>query len=362
LYLIKQRPETVSEFESWWDGMSTSVADYSVYGDESASDVVAPESAVRVQGGEETKDGYSEHGKIYYKNETHLTKGMPYWVGKYPFMPAAEKIDDEDRICYVHVGKTAGSSMACSLGFSYDSCPIDRIHLPHGNLPKFTTSMVHKQFNDCKTRKIALYLFIVRDPLSRMQSWFTYERPPPNQTKIWNPTSYARKELLFVKCPFPTLNVLGGELGLGANNVTLCSRRAWKAITGEEAYSAHNYYNFAFYYNEVMQQDKDARIVVLRTEHLEQDWRTIETQILHGPQPFDSNFTFPTKHSSHKNPEDYILSPESQENICHALCAEIQVYKYILSQAENLDKTDYDVSMQELMRHCPVEAALKKCN
>ena len=44
----------------------------------------------------------------------------PHWLGKYSFMPRPEEIADEDRICFVHVGKTAGSTMACELGFAYE--------------------------------------------------------------------------------------------------------------------------------------------------------------------------------------------------------------------------------------------------
>lgn len=361
LYLYHEKPKSIrpilAKIESVLDGTSTSVSEYGINGDEASSlqlEISAPASALRVREENSAK-------KIYYMNETRLTEGMPYWVAKFPFMPSADKVADEDRVCYVHVGKTAGSSMACSLGFYYDSCPTNLIRLPNGNLPKFTTSMFHKQFNDCENLEINLYLFVIRNPLSRMQSWFTYERPT-EFSKEQNVAGYYRKEKLFLQCPFPTLNALGGELGLGAQNQTVCSTRAWEAITGLQAYSHHNYYNYKFYYNEVLQQDKAPRIVVLRTEHLEQDWKRIEMEILHGPKPFDDDFTFPKKHSSHKDPEDYILSPESQRNVCHALCTEIQVYKRILQQAENIDKNDYAISMQELKRSCPVEAALDWCS
>jgi hypothetical protein len=44
----------------------------------------------------------------------------PHWLGKYVFMPTPDEIDPSDRVCYVHVGKTAGSTMACELGFAYE--------------------------------------------------------------------------------------------------------------------------------------------------------------------------------------------------------------------------------------------------
>ena len=39
------------------------------------------------------------------------------WLNRYPFLPAVTDVADENRICFVHVGKTAGSTMACYLGF-----------------------------------------------------------------------------------------------------------------------------------------------------------------------------------------------------------------------------------------------------
>jgi RecB family exonuclease len=144
---------------------------------------------------------------------------------------------------------------------------------------------------------------------------------------------------------------------------TTCSRRAWRAITGEVGYATHNMYNYRLYYNQVLQQDASPRIAVLRTEHLAEDWRRIEKDVLQGSNdPFgDDNFQFPQKHASKKKRKDYYLSESSQKVICSALCQEIQVYKQILARAVNLNKDDYAESMQELQQHCPEEASLSSC-
>ena len=106
---------------------------------------------------------------------------------------------------------------------------------------------------------------------------------------------------------------------------------------------------------------KDPRIIVLRTEQLEQDWRSIEVDVLNGPEPFDKSFTFPHKHASAKEERDLYLSEESTRNICRALCEEIQVYKRILIRAENLDENDFVESMKVLAQHCPVQAESSDC-
>jgi len=293
-------------------------------------------------------------------DEEEEDEWFPSWMDRYEFMPTTKQIAKEDRICFVHVGKTAGSTMACQLGFDYEACPENHVSVPKGNLPLFTTSMMHHQYNRCQYHDMGMFLFVVRDPFTRMQSWFTYERPVPGQ-KIWNKKHYASKLELFVDCPFPTLDALGGPKGLGAGNATHCSRDAWRAITGERGFAVHNYYNYRRYFDQVVQQDKDPRIIVLRTEQLEQDWRSIEVDVLNGPEPFDESFTFPHKHASAKEERDLYLSEESTRNICRALCEEIQVYKRILIRAENLDENDFVESMKVLAQHCPVQAENSHC-
>ena len=57
------------------------------------------------------------------------------------------------------------------------------------------------------------------------------------------------------------------------------------------------------------------------------------------------------------SPEDLTFSDESKSIICNALCNDIQVYKKILRLAENLDASQVEKSIEELMEKCPVEAA-----
>jgi len=45
--------------------------------------------------------------RAFKMDEAYVPENMPYWLGKFPFMPSSEEIHDEDRICYVHVGKSS---------------------------------------------------------------------------------------------------------------------------------------------------------------------------------------------------------------------------------------------------------------
>lgn len=56
-------------------------------------------------------------------------------------------------------------------------------------------------------------------------------------------------------------------------------------------------------------------------------------------------------------PDDLVFSDKSKDIICHALCNDIKVYKNILRLAENLDASQVEKSIEELMEKCPVEAA-----
>jgi hypothetical protein len=290
----------------------------------------------------------NEKRTIIRVNPNRTRTKSEIWLEKFPFMPT--DVPEQDRICFVHVGKTAGSTLACLLGFNY-GCG-NRIKILNGNLPTRTTNLIHTEHNDCKRGDYRFYLFVVREPLARIKSWFTYERPVTGES-----SRYDRRKPLFVDCNFTTLDELGGRTGLGSQYRTLCSRRAWKAVTGQVGYSVHNKYNYGYYRGQV---PDDARIAVIRTEHLEQDWVAVEQRLLEGPA--HATVDFPHRNRSEKKREDLALSVQSQRNICYALCEEIQIYKRILLSAANLDAADVETSMAELRESCPIEADLESCD
>jgi hypothetical protein len=272
----------------------------------------------------------------------------PLWTDKFPFFPDEDEVVD-NRVCFVHVGKTAGSTLACYFGFRYPACG-NRVELLPGQLVNHTTNIIHTRFDTCKRTDISVYLFVLRDPLSRMQSWFTYERPRDE-----NSPEYEMKKRLFVDCEYKTLNQMGADIG---SNTTLCSRRAWRAMTGLVGYSRHNKFNYGYYYNRV---PRNARIAVIRTEHLEADWSSLEVKLFNGKPLNKSAGYFKRKNQSQKLDEDLLLTVESRLNLCKALCEEIQLYKKLLSQAENLTPEDVQESLTELKSSCPYQARSDKC-
>lgn len=67
----------------------------------------------------EAKEQQQEREHPYSILSNDEDSDWPHWLKKYAFMPTPDEVGDADRICYVHVGKTAGSTMACELGFAY---------------------------------------------------------------------------------------------------------------------------------------------------------------------------------------------------------------------------------------------------
>ena len=232
-----------------------------------------------------------------------------------------------------------------------------------GNLPQYATNILHVNRDSCRLEKIGLYLFTVREPLHRLMSWFTYERPTSNQTEM---TPYRLKKIkpLYVDCGFDSIAQLGEAMS--SKDDPVCASRAWWAVTGAEGYAYHNQMNYGFYWNALPQQaQKSARFAVIRTEHLEKDWYSVERVSLdyHGPiVDKSSNATiFGIKNESVKQKRDTVLSELARHNLCAGLCREIQIYKRILRRAENLSPDDWAESLKELEESCPLQAATEDC-
>jgi hypothetical protein len=146
-----------------------------------------------------------------------------------------------------------------------------------------------------------------------------------------------------------------------------CRQRAWAAILGERKFGDHNYYNYAYYRKEMEQlaHSKSTiipQMLVLRTEHLEQDWNHLERLLSTKNATVSSTPTTSTvrvlnQGNDDKHNELSIVQSNKQamQNLCSALCEEIQVYIYFLKNAMNLSPFEVSQSMNELQQTCPDE-------
>jgi hypothetical protein len=186
--------------------------------------------------------------------------------------------------------------------------------------------------------------------MDRIISWFAYERPDGPS----NHSSYPQRALLFVDCYY-TLEELAVD-GLEGDRNSTCPNRAWEAIQGEVGYGAHNYYNFGYYRSQVEDHDPKGRIIAIRTEHLLEDWNSIEDML--GGHPMSK--TVNKVNVSKKRSEVEKISERARNNLCVALRQEIQVYKDLLERAENLSEEHVAESLRELQDSCPNEISIEK--
>ena len=282
-----------------------------------------------------------------------------------------ERIPPGKHVCFVHVGKTAGSTVGCALGFRLhcddDATPrhVDS-RLP-GTLPLYTTNMLHSDVNDCPDG-MPFHLFVVRNPFHRAASAYIYDRDTEGDDGEYE---------LYVECKFWTLAQLaaGGLDVLEAHNPTngtrtteVCRKRARDALTGNVQYGEHLYYNYQYYLEEAQAK----QVLVIRSEHILADWisaqRVVDKDKTHHEPDGSNNAAasslvvsandFRPKNVGSKTDQDRPLTDRERRLVCQVLCREIQAYKSILRQAINIKYTDVEVSIQELAESCPEEAIL----
>lgn len=283
--------------------------------------------------------------------ESRTGDPLPDWAYKFSFLPRPNKTVGEKTVCFVHVGKTSGSTLGCYLGFRYD-CG-DEMNLPKSRLLYHTESLIHNWVNNCPQND-DYYLFTIRDPVARMKSWFTYERAGAMDI---NTESYDLRKPLFVDCPFRTFGDLV-EYGLGNHFKSkvskICRQRAWDAVRGNTPFARHNFFNYQYYRNEV---PANATIIAIRSEFLERDWLSAETFVAkttpnqhHEPV----KLKFPRFNASRNiTSADRNLSKSGLQQLCLALCREIKAYIDLLHLAINLSPVEVKESLRLLRMTCP---------
>lgn len=188
---------------------------------------------------------------------------LPNWAKKQPELRQLEKeIPPHERICFVHVGKTGGSSVGRSLGFSLHCSDSSRI--ADGLLPRRATRIFHADTYDCRDDS-AYFMFAVRDPVRRIQSDFLYERPS-NERMLRKqfPEYFQNRKEYYLDCPFRTMeDVVRYGLWKNSSAREECKMRAYTALWGTKHFPCHHYFNYQFHFEGL---PKNARILVIRNE------------------------------------------------------------------------------------------------
>jgi len=299
------------------------------------------------------KFSYSDKNSPY--EQIWINSRLPRWATKSEqFTKIEDSITPGERICYVHVGKAGGSSVGCSLGFQLHctntSQPME------GLLPQRTTRMFHADTYDCHDDS-GFFLFVVRDPVKRIQSDFLYERPFSEvQLKNQFPEYYERRKHFYMDCKWRTMEEFV-KYGLKKPKSDTCKARAYNALWGTKHYPCHFYFNYQFHLEGLPQ---NAKILVIRNEHLINDWNGVEEFIGGKKDIIPPNQTLAVMNKSQKDESDKYLSDESKQIVCRELCNEIVNYKKILKRALNLNKDDLRETLEELRQQCPEYADVKE--
>lgn len=289
-------------------------------------------------------------------------------------------------LCLVHVGKTAGSSISCGLGLMYADCE----GMPR-QPPLLHTDYFHMRKNNCRGnddngKNMATFLMTVRNPLTRIQSWFNFEKDifPTRRNKQEEERLRWKRGMLFSICydNFVDFVLEGLELPLSSTsnkntyeisterpiNMT-CRERAWAAILGVREFSYHEWYNYEHYWTALQNlyfgNDSNSSFLVLRAEHLSEDWSKLSKEELfrqvnkgRGSLSFDDNLNISSSrtYTSQKSGQDDFVHDHSSRfwsNLCHAMCPEIQIYQRILERANNINTSQLLESISEVQKMCP---------
>lgn len=277
----------------------------------------------------------------------------------------------EHKYCFIHVGKTAGSKISCELGYSYaPECK------KHHALSNITTSLLQRHRGgvrhmgyklDCtpETNDNHVFIITLRHPLDRLISWYHYEhlrnariRQNPRVKRGISCLNKFHKYRNNKGC-FASLEEFAINATMPNGNDT-CQRLAWDVASGTMPCMWHNQMGFRYYLdiiNNVAKSFRNVHLLVIRTEHLQQDWISIET--LFGSTVHVSNHSaldLTTIVNKSKRKVNNGISKEGTRNLCRALCDEIQVYKQLLLRAENLSHKQKRESMHELLNTCQEES------
>lgn len=146
------------------------------------------------------------------------------------------------------------------------------------------------------------------------------------------------------------------------SNVTdVCKKRAAASIDGTEHFGCHHYFNYQFHLEAI---PKNATIMTLRTEHLREDWNSVEYNLGGEKEVLGED----NKVIAHNNVNQAsgnnlkYLSDKSRMLICAKLCNEIRNYKKILRLSVNLSEEQVQESIDEVKSSCPIEALSTTCH
>jgi len=294
------------------------------------------------------------------------------------------RIGQSRNIAYVHVGKTGGTSVACLIrkaqeGYKIRRSVCERVNRSLDRLRGKNESHISQQVvktYHCQKDQIyeeySSYLVSARDPIDRFVSWYMYQHPR-NDYEEWGKNDYLRPSYKVFLC-YPQLDQLVthglrareeyGDINQNLSANDYCKRIAKNCITGRDKGCRHMYHNYQWYLDDIL-SDESKEFYVVRTEHQDYDWKTINAMLgdnantenqlgLKQVSQRSNRYTGELKVNSVNN---RTMSKEGINNICFVLCKEIKTYKKLLFKALNLNGEEREKSIQNIANICPLETS-----
>eukprot|EP00579_Thalassiosira_antarctica_P006172 CAMPEP_0201896686 /NCGR_PEP_ID=MMETSP0902-20130614/45121_1 /ASSEMBLY_ACC=CAM_ASM_000551 /TAXON_ID=420261 /ORGANISM="Thalassiosira antarctica, Strain CCMP982" /LENGTH=424 /DNA_ID=CAMNT_0048429343 /DNA_START=26 /DNA_END=1297 /DNA_ORIENTATION=- len=329
--------------------------------------------------------------------------------------------------CYIHIGKAAGSMIRCVLDLDVPSClkgsarskqydtvrkasKLGQIFLHKPPPRAWCPFVIHMWDNYCDIELTGLLVVPTRNPISRIQSSFNYERCDLNNCMEAKQTIYGECFLEFEDLISRGLHdVYNSSSTIIPHQPAemICAQRAWSFVSGDRQFweTNHHWYNYEFYFNAMVPyvkclgitsslvanpllepvdfahrisshlggqanhtHTKCPRVMVIRGEHLAHDWDKIDAMLGGdggggmGSYIFD-NARINTAGNVNGTNNKQALPKDGLGFLCRAMCLEFQYYKLTLWLSTNLIKKDIEESMEDLRHMCPDEpSVIRRCN
>jgi Sulfotransferase family len=277
---------------------------------------------------------------------------------------------DDKSLGFLHLGRCGGQSVR-SLIVSLTKSKLYSVYMK-GTWTSDRMPLYWKHFN---------WIIFLRDPIDRFLSWWTYNHPSNlamrsdyEEKKNAAPHLLAEWIKLYECYPtfkeFVTNGLRNDDEKYGDDDETICRWVARRALTpagvGETPLLHDIGYSYTTYSYDIKAEISKHNLLAVRTEYMTKDLDAIESILSQSESKtfrqkknrtlLGSSRNWPVKASKK------VLDANDMQFLCQQLCKDIQIYKYFLHRAVNIDKASFEVSMKRLEKKCPEEARNDTCS
>ena len=330
------------------------------------------------------------------------------------FQEQERQSTDPRRVFFAHVGKSGGESVRSTLRLNCQflgnrnrkrACWTQLYHAFYGKnvtqpgeplLSQLTKGFLH--YLDLKPEgenlRATHFLFCVRHPVHRLESWFRYVAPVNCAhvkekavaascrvaTEIKrDPTSFQAK---FFAC-FPTIHTIPQTLqqyrsrddSLYTNSTALaCAEMLVNTLQGKTGshMAGHMIANLQYYHHFTLGNSpvapwgrrtmdnrgngdaRGAKVLVVRTPHLWEDMKKADETL--GGAGYFSQAGLRISHQSEHFDDMAVLDHTQTLPICCALGDEMAIYKELIERSINLDEVQKQSTLKEALTICRVQS------